>query len=358
MDGVASAQTAAFDDYDSDDDDFDARSATVRDFSVEYEGYPDGDSIINGTPSRFLKHAKVPVPPKDMFFNPGNISPELPRATLPHRRRSSVEVGSSHRKPGLHRSETSPTVLSTLARKIGMPSVKSPSTSDSFTSPMSYDSANSSVYTAIASPNEQSHGRPLSPTASRAQTSLGFFQPSDVSPSNQRSMASPTGSTAPPLSFAQKTHNMLRRLSNSTSSDRDQRDRAQQSQSRRERELSPLPTLTSTPSSAYSTDHFHRPSLTASMRSPTFPATASNAWPDPAQRRASKDSSGRRPSLQARTVTEPAAAAPQAVEAKDGLRRNPFRRGGSVRRVGEQEVVDAAKGRKAGGGKDGKKPWR
>ena len=44
-------------------------------------------------------------------------------------------------------------------------------------------------------------------------------------------------------------------------------------------------------------------------------------------------------------MTEPAA-----VETKDGVRRNPFRRGGSVRRVGEQE----AKGKV----KEGKKPWR
>lgn len=347
---------AALDDYDSEEDDFDARSATVRDFSVEYDGYPDGDSIINGTPSRFLKHAKVPVPPKDMFFSPDNISGDEPRAALPHRRRSSVEVRSSYGKPGFHRSETSPTVLSTLARKMGMPGAKSPSSSDNFTSPMSYDSANSSVHTAIASPNEQFSARPASPTASRAQTSLGFFQTSDMSPSKQRSIASPTGSTAPPLSFARKTHNMLRRLSNSTSSDRDQRDRFQQPQTRRERELSPLPTLTSTPSSAYNNNHVRRPSLTASMRSPTFPAPAGSARPETAPRRASKDSSGRRPSLQARTVTEPAA--PVAAEQKDGLRRNPFRRGGSVRRVGEQEAAAAAAKGRAPGGKEGKKPWR
>lgn len=346
MDGSASARAAyaqaALDDSESGEDDFDARSATVRDFSVEYEGYPDGDSIINGTPSRFLKHAKIPVPPKDMFFNPDDISPEETRAPMPHRRRSSVEVRSSHLKPDLHRSETSPTVLSNLARKMGIPGAKSPSSSDSFTSPMSYDSANSSVHTAIASPKEQSYGRPPSPAAFRAQTSLGFFQSSDISPSKSRSMASPTGSNAPPLSFAQKTQNMLRRLSNSTTSDRDQRDRTQQSQGRREREPSPLPTLTSTPSSAYNTGPARRPSLTASMRSPTFPAPARS---ETAPRKASRDSSGRRPSLQARTVTEPAA-----VETKDGVRRNPFRRGGSVRRVGEQE----AKGKV----KEGKKPWR
>ena len=89
-----------------DDDmaDIDARSETVHDLSMDYDGFPDGQSIIMGTPSRFLRHGKPPgstfitTPPQPQHsFTPVirdhtafNSFPHSPEAAAARRPQSSA----------------------------------------------------------------------------------------------------------------------------------------------------------------------------------------------------------------------------------------------------------------------------
>lgn len=194
------------------EDGFDGNSDTIRDFSIDYEGFPDGGSILLGTPSRFLKHTKPPA--GDLFFDGNDLSsPEAERP--PRRRKSSSEATPSPRKPSLGRAETSPTVLSSLRTMIA-PRSKSPGTGE-VTSPRSYQSTSSSSRTVL---------RPLSPEAA----------------------AQPAQRPARPT-LTQKTQQLFRRLSGSHGSDRDREHKERQTSPSPTRPI--LPTLTSTPSSAY-----------------------------------------------------------------------------------------------------------
>ena len=212
------------DDDDDDDDDGDGHSEIIRDLSLEYDGFPDGNSILMGTPSRFLKHAKPPA--ANMWFDGDDVSPPQTARSPPRRRQSSSGVTVSPRKPSLSRAETSPTFVGGLAR-IVTSGPQSQSSGGSMTSPRSYHSGSSSNRT-VVHPEERVGA--LSPDSARA------------GPQIAHTSATPTQtqkSHSPARALSQKTQKLFRRMSNS------HRDTLS------ERQKSPLPTLTTTPSSAY-----------------------------------------------------------------------------------------------------------
>ena len=90
---------------------------------------------------------------------------------------------------------------------------------------------------------------------------------------------------------------------------------------RREREVSPLPTLTSTPSAAY---QVRRPSAS---RSGSVRATSRDG----------------RPALSPRTKTEPMASPSGTSESLGGPKRGLFRRGGSFRQAADVSSVKSAR---------------
>jgi hypothetical protein len=265
---------------DSDDEYHEAHSGTVYgDFG--YDDYPDGNSITKGTPSRFLKHEKHRSVVSDTFFNSSDLS-------SPRRRRSSSEVASTPlRKPALHRADTSPSAFGFIGRRTSL-SHGRPTTSYSNNSPYSYNSASSSVGTATQ--NRQT--RSLSPEPSQS------VPPSTITtaatPSRPRLHPSPASTSSSRPSFAQRTHKLLRRLSNTASNHNGEEPRATH---RREREVSPLPTLTSTHSSAYQMPFLDRreirhPSASASIRPRS-------------DRTVSRDASASRPDISPGTMTDP-----------------------------------------------------
>ena len=305
-------------DSDSDDEEYSAQSDNL-DFD-----YPDGNSITNGTPSRFLKHNKQPSVAANMFFNnaelstPSKLSPAVRSA---QRRKSSAEVAySTPSKPALYRSGTSPNVQGNTCRRTSS-SHGRPTTSDSTASPNSYYSASSSIH---PTPRNR-HARSLSPevphympqrsTAANATThSPPKFRPQ---PSPAPASASATRS-----SLSQKGKSLFRRLSNTSSSTTMNNELA-----RREREKSPLPTLTSTPSSAY------HPQRERQVRRPSSSRT-------PSVRAASRDG---RPALSPRTMTEPMVSPADTAESLSGLKRGLFRRGGSFRQAADVSSVRSAR---------------
>ena len=277
------------DDSSSEDDDYDARSETIKDLSLDYDGFPDGNSILMGTPSRFLRHGKGPVADQ-LFYDGHDVSPPETARSPPRRRQSSSEATVSPRKPSLGRAETSPTFLGTIGRLM---TSGSKSAADTVTSPRSYNSGSSSNRT-IMNAEVLSSGS-LSPDLNRTQSRI-------------------SASTARTLS--QRTQQLFRRMSNSQS---------ERSEPRSPIEKSPLPTLTSTPSSAY---------MNMVPKGPRRPST-SEAKLTPngtAARRADSGGEGRRPSLQARTKTEPA----KAESSADRI--NPFKRSGSVKQTADARV--------------------
>lgn len=294
-------------DSESDADDYySAESDTLQDIGPDYDGYPDGNSITGGTPSRFLKHNKQISVSTDMFFNSADVSPPAafgPGTQSAQRRKSSSEVTSSPlSKPGFHRADTSPQIYGSLGRRVGSGTAR-PATSYSPISPQSYDSALSSVRTATQD-----------------------------SPPKSRPQPSPVPTTASRASFTQKTQSLFRRLSNTP----DEQPRSPRLPPRREREKSPLPTLTSTPSAAYhqrGDREIRRPNTSASMR------------PGSSVRAVSKDRSSR-PAISPRTMTDPSLSAGE-VETSSvtglNLKRGLFRRGGSFK---QQDVGSVRNGRR------------
>lgn len=294
-------------DSESDADDYySAESDTLQDIGPDYDGYPDGNSITGGTPSRFLKHNKQISVSTDMFFNSADVSPPSafgPGTQSAQRRKSSSEVTSSPlSKPGFHRADTSPQIYGSLGRRVGSGTAR-PATSYSPISPQSYDSASSSMRTATQD-----------------------------SPPKSRPQPSPVPTTASRTSFTQKTQSLFRRLSNTP----DEQPRSPRLPPRREREKSPLPTLTSTPSAAYhqrGDREIRRPNTSASMR------------PGSSVRAVSKDRSSR-PAISPRTLTDPSLSAGE-VETSSvtglGLKRGLFRRGGSFK---QQDVGSVRNGRR------------
>ena len=325
---TASAQDAIEDDSgDTDEEYYEAQSYTHD--GLDYDGYPDGNSITKGTPSRFLQHGKQTSYASDMFFNSSDMTP--PNAVrAAQRRKSSSEVTSTpHRKPRFHRADTS--LNYGFIGGQNNTSLRRPATSGSSFSPWSYDSAVSSICTV----SQSRHARSMSPESphyhphqSLASTSM------DSSPPRFRPQPSSGPTMATRSSFSQKTQKLFRRLSNTTSNQTGDETRTTP---RRDREVSPLPTLTSTPSSAYQMPphrEIRRPNTSASMR------------PRPA-RTASRDASVPRPSLSPRTKTDPnfslgpgdssgsfALADAPAPAVKRGL----FRRTGSIKQADVSSV--------------------
>ncbi|KAK5132743.1 hypothetical protein LTR08_008709 [Meristemomyces frigidus] len=321
------------DESSSDGEEVDGSSVTVRDRNCDYDGFPDGNSILNGTPSRFLKHGKASVP-EQLFFNGHDVSPPHTAQSPPSRRQSGSEVTTSPRKPSLGRAETSPSFLGTLGRMV---------TSGS----------RSTVDTAITSPRSLYSGTSSNRTVLQTETDC------NGSISSELNRAQPHTSRPARQTIGQRTQQLLRRLSNSHS---------ERPEPLSPMEKSSLPTLTSTPSSAY---------ITTVSRGTRRPST-SEARVTPASniaRQSPGSGEGRRPSLQMRTRTEPAnagrAASAAATERTSAVaeRSNPFRRSGSVKKSVEtpSPVVerDAGKGgvprrtgsiREAVGGS--RRPWR
>ncbi|KAK3054120.1 hypothetical protein LTR09_004898 [Extremus antarcticus] len=286
--------------YESIEEDEDAQSDTVRDLSHGYDGYddfPDGSSLIGGTPSRFFKQATSPV----HLVMARTTDPAMPASErlVPRRRQSSSEAATSARKPSMTRAETSPNVIATYALN---GTAERLSSNGSVASPRSQHSGSSNQ--TIVQSIEQS--RAISPDYARTRSNLSH---SVTSPS--RSRASPS----PARTFGQRTHAIFRRMSST------QRDEPRYSE---QREKSPLPTLTSTPSSAYIND------LPKEARRPGTSQSgdinrATQATPRPAS---SKD--GSRPSMPGRNKTAPMSPCrPSSASEKE--RHNFFTRRNSIK---------------------------
>ena len=283
------------------DDNLDAGDETIRDLSLDYDGFPDGDSIIVGTPSRFLKHSK-PMTSNSPYTGNRSALPQSGRSLLA-RRQSSSEATVSPRKPSLGRAETSPSMIPSF----GSIYVTNPKSSvDSVTSPRSYHSGSSSNRTVV-------HGeRP------------GTISPEELTRTESRltrAVASPPlsrASPSPARTLSQKTQRLFRRMSNS-----------HKDSNHSEREKSPLPTLTTAPSSTFVND------IPKEIRRPgtSYSGDVTGAIPRPPS-----SAEGSRPSLPRRTKTaptspkRPSSASKSEQVSAGGERRNPFKRAGSVQR--------------------------
>lgn len=277
------------------DDDAESRPGTRDDFELDYDGFPDGKSILMGTPRRFLKHSKPPV--SDMLFD-GSQSLPAPGGNAALRRRSSSEhFVNSPARPRLSRMETSPGVISNNDQPVTSGKKTS---AETITSPRSTHSTSSGNRT-VTQGDERSN-RTLSPVTSGPPPTLS---PGITSPSRSRMSPSPA------RRFGQKTVGLIRRLSNSQGSDR---------------EKPSLPTLTSTPASAFTTtsNEIKRPKTSHGNERPSR-APVNVPPPRPPSSRET-----RRPSLQLRTKTEPPTARPSSSAAEsDREKRNIFKRSNS-----------------------------
>lgn len=267
-----------------------------------YGGFPDGSSILAGTPSRFLNHSRPSGPNSrhDDYFTSQhagatNLGPQMKR------RQSSAETTVNARKPSFGRAETSPTVFGTLA-KISTNGPKD--SSGSVTSPRSYHSGSSSNRTVV---HNEERDRAFSPDSARGEVN-GVGRPPQ-----------PRNSESPARTLSQKTQRLFRRMSNS-----------HKDSSHSDREKSPLPTLTSTPSSAY---------VNNIPRESRRPGTSQSGELTPQAGQRSSTSQGRRPSIQGRTNTAPnVSARPSTANdhtptEKDS--RNPFKRSQSAKKGNE-----------------------
>ncbi|KAK6436802.1 hypothetical protein LTR95_007003 [Oleoguttula sp. CCFEE 5521] len=352
----------AVEDTESSEDESENHPSTAKRLYASDEDYPDGSSILNGTPSRFFKQSNNSAAPQDIFFSDSDAYPFASVVDL-RRRKSSYDTGPTPRKPSLSRAETSPMTLSSLHR----PPPSSPPSAFVGRSP---SSSTTTTNTARNYPPSTS-SRSLSPEATRSGAKTSPSKP----------MRSPT---LPPFirrpSLGQKGKELFRRLSNSAgnsatgpqserASDRVPYGERRERDGQREREMSPLPTLTSTPSSAYSNHGskvLRRPGSSAGTHG------TGSGRPGSAQQ-----SSAPRPGLQGRGITAPSPTAVSGAEKESGGRKNPFRRGGSVRKAEGAEfsangVGAAGAAGRRGSNKDaassisnagsgfglGKRPWR
>ncbi|KAK5118798.1 hypothetical protein LTR62_000007 [Meristemomyces frigidus] len=273
----------------------------VRDHSLDYDGFPDGASILGGTPSRFLKHGRPTQTPT--LFDPNNVSPtaEEPRIPIPHRRQSISDAAPTPRKPSINRAETSPTFLGTLGRIM---TNHSRSTIDTITSPRSLNSGSSGARTIIQSLSN--HSEPSASTSS-------------LRPESRTSRASASPARRPSLS--QRTQSLIRRMSNSHSQPTDSLAPGS-AEPRSPREKSPLPTLTSTPSSAYvGTGNGARP-----LRRPSTSQESKINVVAVGEGR-------RRPSLQPRTQTEPGGPVRPGSAAFSSTNASNMKAGGSTKEI-------------------------
>jgi hypothetical protein len=272
---------------------------------LDYDDFPDGSSLLMGTPSRFFKNERSPVPPG--ATSQRDFAASTSRQNTPRRRQSSSEVASGPRKPSMTRAETSPMVVPTQERVVIDPRQ---SFAASVTSPRSQHSG-SSAHTVVQS-IEQS--RALSPDFSRTRSEAHFSR-SVASPPRSRTSPSPA------RTLSQKTQSLWSRMSNSA-----QRDTNSHSE---QREKSPLPTLTSTPSSAYIDDI---PKDAAIRRPGTSQGYHQSDSSSQAMLRPHSSRDRNRPSLPGRTSTAPSTERRPSSNS-DKERPNFFKRRGSVKTV-------------------------
>lgn len=254
------------------------------DRDVHYDGFPDGNSILMGTPSRFLKHSKPPV--ANMMFDGNEAAQPTSAQAEPRRRRSSEQYVNCPPKPRLSRVETSPNVFGSIGKLVH----GGKHSAESVTSPRSAHSGSSGNRTVVHSDERQTRDTPAE--MPRTQSRLGGM----TSPS--RSRASPS----PARILGQKAAGLIRRLSNNQGSDRDK--------------PPPLPTLTSTPSSAYADVppiEVRRPMTSHGNDRP--PTTGATTAPRPPSAR----EGGGRPPTQMRNNTDPATGRPGS-SAADSIR--------------------------------------
>ncbi|KAH9816340.1 serine/arginine repetitive matrix protein 1-like [Teratosphaeria destructans] len=251
----------AKDDASSDDED-DAHTVTVKDLSLDYDGFPDGNSILMGTPSRFLKHSKPPAG-QQVSGDGTVVSPVQPI----RRRVSGSAVSPSPRKPSLGRADSGPTFPGSMTRTV---TDGSKATIESTTSARTHRSASSSNKTFVQ--GERGRKQSLAPGEDTTQVSV----------------------TSPSRSLSQRTQKLFRRLSNSHS----ERSDPLRSPTLR----TALPTLTSTPSAAY-VNH-----VSKETRKPS--ASHDKPKPPSSDHQHVKTDGGRRPSLTSRVKTAPTTAAP------------------------------------------------
>jgi len=312
----------------SDDDYTDGHSDTIKDLSMDYNGFPDGNSILMGTPSRFLRHGK-PSGMEQSFFDRDDVSSETAHSP-PRRWRSSSKIASSSRKPSLNRAETSPAFIGSFGRLVVG---ASKSTAESVTGPRSHHSGSSGNRTVIQADANHSHS--LSSQASKSQY----------------------GGASPSRSLSQRTQRFFRRMSNTQS---------ERSEPRSPREKSPLPTLTSTPSSAYA-------NIVPKQRRRPSTAEMSLAQPTCGPRLPSNyNESDRRPSPQPLAPADPSAvyslpATPVDKTTVAPERKNLFKRSNSTRKSVGTSPEDPASGsrqgimRRRGSIREavgGRRPWR
>ncbi|KAI7284282.1 hypothetical protein KC345_g2386 [Hortaea werneckii] len=277
------------DEYESgSEDNQDAASDLLRDFVKSGDAFPDGDSITRGMPSRFLKRDRT-LAANNIFFD-GNDTSHVRAVQTPMLRRmkSNSDVTTSPTKPSLDRAETSPASSGSRGQT---------------------DHTNRTDFKPIVDEKSQfssSFGSYGIATANEEYAHIRARMP--------RSSASPAQN---PRSLSQRTQQLFRRMSNSQS---------ERSEPRSPRDKSPLPTLTSTPSSAYANS---RPKQIRwpSNGDPKQPALN-------AAQRPNSSAAVLRPSLSRRTSTEPttgrsssAANTPASLD-----RRTLFRRKGSTQK--------------------------
>lgn len=298
------------------------RGGNRESFVFAYDGFPDGESIKNGTPSRFQSHAR---PPPDVMFNHNDLSPTL-KARVPRRRRSSERTIGEATNPHLNRTETSPSISGTAVLAVN----GGKSSAESVIGPSSARSqhSNSSGNRTITLADEQS-SRALSPTTSRA-TSV-------VSP---RSRTSPS----PARTLSKKMPAFIRRLSNTMTS-----------------EKSPLPTLTSTHSSAYVNPGPPRPKTSHQDRTPR--SNGGTTMPRPPSSRETKPLA--RPDL-TRAQTDMNPTRPASAAGTEKERRSLFRRSNSVKKPDQRDETTSDTQTRAGPGERrgslrnavSRRPWR
>jgi hypothetical protein len=319
----------------SDDEEFgDADRLAERglEFGSEFD-CPDGKSIKLGTPRRLYKG------PQGLALFDGSDMSFLNRDWSPPRQRKASENRSSSTpaKPRLSRAETSPTFSGTPGRMI-RGSGKASTSTDTVTSPRSAHSASSGNQT--VTPGEPLlELRDISPDAAPERSRM---HSSVASPNRSRTSPSPA------RILGQKTQNLFRRLSNSQGSVRD---------------VSPLPTLTSTPSSAYVE------TIPIEVRRPM----TSHGTPRPAVGNPSVlESPGLRelqhPTLQSGTKTDPNSPRPPSAagqseatdRGKEKEKRSLFKRSNSVKHAADNKT--STDSRRRGSIRDAvstaRRPWR
>ncbi|KAI7083776.1 hypothetical protein KC356_g7287 [Hortaea werneckii] len=270
------------------DDDQDAASDALRDFVRSGDAFPDGNSITRGTPSRFLKRNRT-LAANNVFFD-GNDKSHISVVQTPMLRRmkSNSDVTTSPTKPSLDRAETSPT--STVSR-----------------SQMSHTNRSGFKLTVDEKPQ-------FSSSFGSYGVASADEDPAQTQARMSRSSASPAQNTR---SLSQRTQQLFRRMSNSQS---------ERSEPRSPGAKSPLPTLTSTPSSAYANS---RPKQIRRPSNGEPKHVALNA-----AQRPNSSAAVFRPSLSRRTSIEPANdRSSSAANTPTSLdRRALFRRKGSAQK--------------------------